>query len=272
MKILKLAILVIVVLGVVVGAFFLTSPSADIPADSVVSHEAQGRSDRIKKDFSETAAWSQEAYVRQANEIDQDEASGNISGTDRRLLHDQLNNAAINQLYAQMTGEFSKPSCSNAVITELYSGVKALQAKVPADQRLATLEQCYGKYEAIRRFVAGPVSFPIGFNGTSWKSLSEHQSAFRQKLNGYRNDALYKQYLSNITELKSGLSGMEAKAAKEAAGYYRRLADQIYSHYCESADSEYDKSNFSAVLRRYAGEAGQGQDYSKLYTLYIRKY
>lgn len=200
-----------------------------------------------------------EAYGRQANEIDQDEASGNISDTDRRLLHDQLNNAAINQLYVQMLGEFSKPSCSNAAITDLYSGVKALQAKVPADQRLATLEQCYGKYEAIRRFVAGPVSFPIGFNGTSWKSLSDHQSAFRQKLNGYRNDAVYKQYLSNITELKSGLSGMEAKAAKEAAGYYRRLADQIYNHYCESADSEMTRATSPPCSAATPARPGKGR-------------
>lgn len=272
MKILKLAILVIVVLGIVIGAFFLTSSSVDIPDKKVVSMAAQKRSEQISKDFSEATGWNQEYYERQANEIDQDEASKLISETDRKLLHEQLDNAATNRLYALMTEEFAKTDCSATTIGQLHEGVVFLKQRATADKRLATLEQCYRTYQEIRSYIGRNVSFATGFNGSSWKSLSDHRSTVTNKVSGYRNSSVYKQYLSNIAELKSGLSGMEAKANKAAAGYYSRLANEIYEYYYSSPESGSDNSQFSSVLERYSREAGQNSDYRKLYTLYRRKY
>lgn len=270
MKILKLTGIALGVLLIIVGAFWLSMGSGPSKsADDFEDPAAREMAEQITEEWHAATEWQRATYDNRLNIIRQRAASGLFSDLDAELLTNHLNNAATNSLKSLMLAELNKADCRDAVVRDYKRQTDFMTEVMGNDERLALLSQCYNLYVDISRFTAGNFSLSPRFNGTSWTDFSAYRRQQAQRVENYRSNATYKQYLANITALKEGLNAVSGKLTAASGRFYERLYAEIVAHYDSLPHTAADRSALHDVYSRFRVAQGNGSLSDRLYTYYL---
>lgn len=257
MKAIKLLITFVVLLALVVLAFIIVPKST-------VSHDLPDPPDetlkevrtQIEQDWEQANDWDETVFAKHCDKLNQmrnDYSVGTLVDLNTRL--------AVEAVYKKlMDGEWNSESCKEKVVDKY---INALGVIIKADanakdnnnvKKLYQVNKVYKKALSVSRIRIG---LSPGFDGSSWRSFSAYSNSIKAKKASIESNAIYKEHLSNIREIKNGLANIDGRLSKARKDFYKSLADAITSYYSRIPSSERNNSQLQTlrnVRDRYNNE------------------
>ena len=242
MKVIKLLITFVVLLALVYLAFRI------VPKPPV-SHDLPDPPDEtlkemrtlIEQDWEQANDWDDAVFEKHCDKLNQmrnDYSVGTLVNMNTRL--------AVETVYKKlMDGEWKSESCREKVVAKY---VNALGVIIKADanakgnnnvKMLYLVNDVYKKALSVSRIRIG---LSPGFDGSSWRSFSAYSNSIKAKKTSIESDAIYKEHLSNIREIKNGLANIDGRLSEERIAFYKSLANAITSYYSRIPSEERNNS------------------------------
>lgn len=246
MKAIKLLITFVVLLALVVLVFVIVPKppvSHDLPDPP--DETLKEMRTQIEQDWEQANDWDDAVFEKHCDKLNQmrnDYSVGTLVNMNTRL--------AVETVYKKlMDGEWKSESCREKVVAKY---VNALGVIIKADanakgnnnvKKLYQVNDVYKKALSVSRIRIG---LSPGFDGSSWRSFSAYSDSIKAKKTSIESDAIYKEHLSNIREIKNGLANIDGRLSEERIAFYKSLANAITSYYSRIPSSE--RNNHSCGL------------------------
>lgn len=257
MKAIKLLITFVVLLALVVLAFVIVPKSTvshdlpDPPDETLKEMRTQ-----IEQDWEQANDWDETVFEKHCDKLNQmkyDYSVGTLVDLNTRLAVETVHKKL-------MDGEWKSVSCREKVIDKY---VNALGVIIKADanakdnnnvKKLYQVNDVYKKALSVSRIRIG---LSPGFDGSSWRSFSAYSNSIKAKKASIESNAIYKEHLSNIREIKNGLANIDGRLSEARTTFYKSLAKAITSYYSRIPSSERNNSQLRTlrnVRDRYNNE------------------
>ena len=228
MKAIKLLLAFVLILGVVVGALYLTGAMGGDDESGGSDPETFKNLSALIDDEWNSVEWNSDLYNKSLMRIEQNEIKLGTGGMN--TLIDQLNERAIPKLHTAMMGEFAKSNCDNNIIQSLYKDLEKLKKTGRTENtKFAEMTGTYNVYQKALNFCSKAISFDPG-NGTSWVPLNTQKQNYIQTRGNIQKDPYYKN-IQNIKRIADGLNGLDARMNAAAVKFSGAVADRIYNYY-----------------------------------------
>lgn len=257
MKAIKLLITFVVLLALVVLAFVIGSKKVvptvlPDPSDETLKEVRT----QIEQDWEQANDWDETVFERHCDKLNQmrnDYSVGTLVDLNTRL--------AVETVYKKlMDGEWKSESCREKVVDKY---VNALGVIIKADanakdnnnvKKLYQVNDVYKKALSVSRIRIG---LSPSFDGSSWRSFSAYSNSIKAKKASIESNAIYKEHLSCIREIKNGLANIDGSLSEARIVFYKSLAKAITSYYSRIPSSERNNSQLQTlrnVRDRYNNE------------------
>ena len=257
MKALKLLIAFIVILGMVVGALYLTGAMGGDDETGGADPETFNKLSASLDEKWNSVEWNSDLYDECLISLEQDEHKLGTEGMN--TLIDKLNEYAIPKLHTAMMGEFAKANCDNNIIQSLNKDLEKLKKTGrTGNTKFTEMTGTYNVYQKALSFCSKPIAFDPG-NGTSWVPLNTQKQNYIQTRNAIKGDPYYKN-IQNIKRITDSLNGLDAKINAAAANFSSAVADRIYNYY--SKNRNYNA--FVNTKKTYNSQFGTNQKLENL--------
>lgn len=256
MKAIKLFFIFSLILGAIVAVFYLANPTQSVQTIIIDDASLQQYREQFEKDWETAGDWNEETFKSHCDLINQLKAQN----YDVVALNDMNTATAVEVVYERIFKAWSTASCKKQQIDAYMSAVKTIEQAEPAassNPSVVLIKKVYEVYSKAYAFAHKSFGLTPTFNGNSWNSYSDYaQSIESQKLSILSNDQ-YKNYLSNITEISSGLASVTSRLASGRTHFYNSLARQIRAYYSNIPRAERKRSDLNRlrnVNSSYASE------------------
>lgn len=250
MKALKLVIIFVVVLGGIVGAFLLLSgnnkgagivPPEDNPYET---YRVQ-----IENEWNQLEDWNEQVYKKNCDLVKQ--LSADRSGFQySQPLMDLNTRKAVEIVREKIFAEWNSSSCRKKMVEKYINAVSVIEnmdsnaASNPNVKQMKSVNATYIKaYSLANRHIGLKPSF----DGQSWNSYESYSNSISSQRNAILADSNYKEYLSNIADVKSGLSSIPYKLAYEKHRFSNSLAHLIVDYYDDIISEERTRSQLNQL-------------------------
>lgn len=257
MKAIKLLITFVVLLAVVVLAFYIRiGPTKHNGLQDPPDETLQEMRTQIEHDWTQADDWDEPVFAKHCDKLNQMKKEYSV-GT----LIDMNTRLAVEAVYKKLIdGEWKSESCREKVVDKY---INALGIIIKADanakdnnnvKKLYQVNDVYKKALSVSRIRIG---LSPGFDGSSWRSFSAYSNSIKAKKASIESNAIYKEHLSNIREIKNGLANIDGRLSEARIAFYKSLADAITSYYSRIPSSERNNSQLQTlrnVRDRYNNE------------------
>lgn len=239
MKALKLLLAFAVILGVIVGAFWLPSmikqePTLiDIP-DGVYSDYSL----KFENSWAQVDDWNDSIFKQ--NNADVKALSDQNYQVDE--LREKNTVLAIGIVNKKVFEEWDKANCNSNVVAKYINAlntITSIDSSASSDSLIVRMRQVNATYREALNVANLSIGLSPGFNGSSWNSYANYANGIKQRRSAVLNNANYRQYLSNITSIKNGLNALDGKLSSGRNAFYSNLANAIISYY-DRKERNYD--------------------------------
>lgn len=259
MKILKLIIVFVVILGGVVLAAYIAGGGIGIGISIGEQSDFDVLKNKISKNWTEKGDWDKDVFDKNMQLINQ--SKNDLDGS-AKTLYDQNYNEAVKIVYDKIIAQWASASCSKTVVDKYYGAITTIgsneqyKERVASDANIAKIRKIYNVYKNALALSTKPIGSSPGFNGSSWNSYTSYSNSIKSQRNSILNDATYKTYLKNISSIKSGLNSIDNKLASGRTAFYNKLAAEIKAYY-ESKERSYPNLNsLRSVRDKFKNESG----------------
>lgn len=271
MKILKIAALFVVCVGVVVGLLYLISPHHDAEPTPDIEDTlvAQYRAD-FEEDWDAANDWDKSVFDSHVHEL-------RTLGADHDVteLKDYNVIRATEYVSKGALAEWHRPNCRKAEIDRYMSGVSAITEHDPAmscHDKIAEVSRINNVYReasslAAESFGLSPNLRPSSTAGCTWNNFESYASNKRGQKNRIEANSDYKTHLSGITTLKSGLASVDSRLSAARKSYYGKVEAAMASELYRVADSNATRDRLNGMnkaYQRFKSEAGHGSRHLEL--------
>ncbi len=238
MKIIKLLLSFILILGIVIGILYLTGSFGDSGTGGGSDPKTFAEQSSLLDDEWQTASWDINLYKKGMIRLRQNEEALGEDGM--KTLIDKLNEYAIPKLRNTMMKEFAKTDCNASTIETLYKSLEELKSTTPGREKhegIVEMSGTYKIYKEAMRLCSAKIAFNPG-DGTNWTPLANQKKAYLDKRASIKSDPYYK-FIQNITDIKNGLNTLDSRLNAAATNFKNDVAQRIikkYSSRKESAD------------------------------------
>lgn len=230
MKVVKLILAFIVVLGCVVGAFFLINGKGGSvllppPPDDIY----QTYRKQFEQDWKDKGDWDEQLFSEHCDKV--------------RILSKEYDAAPLNDLNTttaveivsdKIFNEWASASCRKSTIEHYINALGKIQAEdsnAKNNPNVKKILDVYQTYKEAYSLAHTNVGLSPHFNGSSWNSFANYENGLNNKKRAMESDANYRTHLSNIKELKDGISALPSKLERAKSSFYSNLANEIVSYY-----------------------------------------
>lgn len=255
MKAIKLILTFVIILGVVIGAFFLMNNSTSGTLQSPPDETYQAFRDQFVKEWEQAEDWDEKLFMSHCDLVQQ------LSTKYETTTLNELNtNTAIEIVYKKIFEEWKSSSCSKAVIEKYNKAIKIIEEKdnkAKTDPNVQKIKNVYATYLSAYNLANQSIGLAPHFDGTRWNSYSNYASSMTNKVNSILENSNYKEFLSNIVGIKNGLNAIPSKISNGRTRFYDELANRIIRYYSRTTSSERTRSELNDlrnVISRYEGE------------------
>lgn len=257
MKAIKLIITFVVLLALVVLAFYIVPRKIDPPVLLDPPDETlKEMRTQIERDWEQANDWDEKVFAKHCdklNKMKNDYSVGTLVDMNTRL--------AVETVYKKlMDGEWNSESCREKVVDK-YINALGVISKADANakdnnnvKKLYQVNNVYKKALSVSRIRIG---LSPGFDGSSWRSFSAYINSIKAKKASIESNVIYKEHLSNIREIKNGLANIDGRLSEARTMFYKLLANAITSYYSRIPSSERNNSQLQTlrnVRDRYNNE------------------
>ena len=229
MKAIKLILTFVVILGVIVGAFYIFGDRGGDVLPPMDNDTLESYRSQFENDWKQKGDWDVNLYKNHVTTVDQ--LSVEFEVEDLRRYNDQL---ALELVHDKVFGEWRKATCSKNVVDKYINALTTITTtnkSVSGDKLASEIRQVNTTYREALAVANLSIGLNPGFNGSSWNSYADYANRVKQRRNNVLNNANYKQYLDNITSIKNGLNAIDDKLAKGRNAFYSNLSQQIINYF-----------------------------------------
>lgn len=231
---------------------------------STVSHDLPDPPDetlkevrtQIEQDWEQANDWDETVFAKHCDKLNQmknDYSVGTLVDMNTRL--------AVETVYKKlMDGEWNSESCREKVVDKYINALGVISkadANAKDNNNVKKLYQVNGVYKKALSVSRIRIGLSPGFDGSSWRSFSAYSNSIKAKKASIESNAIYKEHLSNIREIKNGLANIDGRLSEARTAFYKSLANAITSYYSRIPSSERNNSQLKTlrnVRDRYNNE------------------
>lgn len=257
MKAIKLIITFVVLLALVVLAFYIVPRKVDPPVLLDPPDETlKEMRTLIERDWEQANDWDEKVFAKHCdklNKMKNDYSVGTLVDMNTRL--------AVETVYKKlMDGEWNSESCREKVVDKYVNALGVIikaDANAKDNNNVKKLYQVNDVYKKALSVSSIRIGLSPGFDGSSWRSFSAYSDSIEAKKASIESNAIYKEHLSNIREIKNGLANIDGRLSEARIAFYKSLANAITSYYSRIPPSERNDSQLRTlrnVRDRYNNE------------------
>lgn len=228
MKSFKLIFIFVGILALVVGGlYFAAGGGFNINFGS--SSEFEKYKKQMEDEWKGTGDWDEQLYTKWCDTF------VHLNSAEQRTLMDRNTSLGLDYVKDNMMKEWEKSTCQKSVIEKYYKALGVMnsqdeRAKTNSDYQ--TLTSIYNSYIRAYNLAHRNIGLSPSYGGgTNWTSYEAYRSGIEDELNRVKGDTNYRTYLSGISDISSGLNGIQSKLASGETTYYNSLAQKIQSYY-----------------------------------------
>lgn len=229
MKVLKLFLVFIVILGGVVGAFYLigggTISGLEEPSDDTY----QTYREQFENDWRNKGDWSDSLFSAHCDMIRMLSREFNVAP-----LKDLNTTAAVEVVHNRIFKQWESATCSKTIIENYIQALGKIQAEdenAKSNPNIQKINSVYDTYKKAYALAHRSIGLSPEFDGSSWKSFTSYSNSMLTEKSTILNNNYYTQYLANIKDIKDGITDIPSKLDNARARFYNELASEIVNHY-----------------------------------------
>jgi len=263
MKSFKLLLIAVVVAGAIAGLLLLSSGDGGTTA----SGQDDKLFDRLETELSEqwqsVDAWDRGLFEASLDRLYQNEER---LGSGYKVLADMVANDACNLLHQSMMGEFGNAACSKQKVDQYNDDLKYFLSKTTGyktNKKVKQMQDTYKLYTDIISFIQKnknrtlPPNFD--FETGKYNDFKAHETSIMTSIKNYRDNSHF-EYLSNITELNSGLDQVEANLPKAKTTFKNSLAKEIIAAFEQHEKTSEHSTKLARLNREFIERYGSQND------------
>lgn len=256
MKAIKLIITFVLILGGVLGAFYLfikVHPDPPLPPISDTTY--QTFREQFEKDWEQAGDWDEQLFMSHCDLVQQLSTQYETA-----TLNDLNTKTATEVVYQKIFDEWNSPSCVKNVIEKYNNAIKIIESKdnnAKTDPNVQKIKNVYATYTSAYNLAHQGIGLTPHFDGSNWNSYSNYSYSMSDKRTSMLGNSNYKEYLSNIIDIKNGLNAIPDKLSNGRTRFYNELASAIISYYSQTTSSERIRSELNDLrnaISKYEGE------------------
>lgn len=229
MKAIKIILVFIIILGGVVGAFWLIGGSTGSGLEDPSDDTYQTYRKQFENDWKNKGDWSDSLFSAHCDMVRMLSMEYNVAP-----LKDLNTTTAVEVVYNRIFQEWQSASCHKSVIENYIKALEKIQAEDenaksnPNVQKINSVNDTYKKAYALAHKSIG---LSPNFDGSSWNSFSIYRNSILSDKSSIQNNDNYKLYLANIKDIKDGLNAISSKLDNAKTLFYGKLAHEIVNFY-----------------------------------------
>lgn len=245
MKAIKLVLTFVIILAGVLGAFYLFNDnrSAKLPPPPDTTYKTFR--DQVEKDWKQAGDWDEKLFVSHCDLVQQ-LSTGYETGT----LKDLNTKTATEVVYKKIFEEWRSTSCVKSVVEKYNNAIKVIESNdnnAKTDPNVQKIKKVYATYISAYSLAHQSIGLSPHFDGSNWNSYSNYSSTMRGKMSSMLENSNYKEYLSNIVDIKNGLNAIPDKLSNGRSRFYGELANRIINYYSRTASSERTRPELNSL-------------------------
>jgi len=255
MKAVKLIIIFIFILVGVIGAFYLFTNTGVGTLPPPPDTTYQTFREQFEKDWEQVGDWDEQLFMNHCDLVQQLSAQYETA-----TLNDLNTKTATEVVYKKIFDEWNSPSCAKNTVEKYNNAIKVIESKdnnAKTDPNVQKIKSVYTTYISAYNLAHQGIGLTPHFDGSNWNSYSNYSSSMTDKRASMLGNSNYKDYLSNIAEIKNGLNAIPEKLSHGRTRFYNELASAIISYYSQTTSSERvrtELNNLRNTISKYEGE------------------
>ena len=194
MKALKLILLFLVILGAVVGIFYLvTLPPKIVELPPIDDETREEYRQKFEYEWQGAGDWDENIFMQHLEELNQ--LSADYSVEDLRTFDRRTITEIISQ---KIFGEWEKGDCKKAEIDKYIKAVDIIcnnNSDAKTDPDIKLIKEVNVTYRAALKLADKKIGLAPTFNGTKWNSYTDYSNSIKkEKKNIEDNNLTKKQY------------------------------------------------------------------------------
>lgn len=258
MKILKLACVFLIVVAAVVGIMWLTGVTGGGGQTSMPNEILNEYKQDFRKGWSDAGDWDKDLFVRYCKDVETLSKSYDVTE-----LKDFNVNEANDIVYKKIFAKWNSASCAKAdvdVYVKAADIITAYDVKMNKNEGIEKLRRVNEVYRNADNLATMNVSLTPQFTGSSWNDFNAYATGIMNRKNSILGSNDYKDYLSNINYIKTGLNSIEPKISAARTTFYNSLETSICRHYGDISPRSRDRrllETLKTVRTKYENESSR---------------
>lgn len=229
-KILKLILVFAVILGAVIGAFFITIDNGgDDPLPVILPGVYEMYSDQIANDWEQKGDWDEDLFKSHCDLLNQLSTEYDVT-----QLRETESFRVLEVVHDKIFAEWASATCRYNTIDKYVKAVNLIcktYSDATSNPLVDKIQNVNKVYRSAYNQAYQGISLTPEFYGNSWNSFDAYSSMVRNNRDKILNDSVYKEYLSNITDIKNRLNNIPSRLSSARTSFYNSLATEIADHY-----------------------------------------
>ena len=255
MKAIKLLTTFILILGGVIGAFYLILKQSPKPLPPIPDTTYQTYRKQFIDEWEQVGDWDERLFLSHRDLVQQLSKKYETA-----TLNDLNTKTATEIVYKKIFDEWKSSSCAKNVIEKYNTAITFIESKdnnAKTDPNVQKIKNVYSTYSSAYDLAHQGIGLNPHFDGSNWKSYPDYSSSMNNKMNTMLRNSNYQEYLSNIVDIKNGLNAIPNKLTKGRSHFYEVLSVQIREYYSQTEASERTRSELNRLrdaISKYENE------------------
>lgn len=255
MKAIKLVLTFVIILGGIIGAFVLFANPIPDPLPTISDTTYQTFREKFENDWEQAGDWDEKLFMSHCDLVQKLSTQYETA-----TLNDLNTKTATEVVDKKIFDEWKSPTCAKNVVEKYINALKVIESKdnnAKTDPNVQKIRKVYETYTSAYTLAHQSIGLTPHFDGSNWNSYSNYSSSITDKKNSILGNSNYKEYLSNIVDIRNGLNAIPDKLSNGRTRFYNELSARIISYYSQIMDYERTRSelnNLRNSISKYEGE------------------
>lgn len=243
-KIFKLILTFVIILGAIVGGFFLFTKSPEpLPPVNPDTYEMYRK--QFIEDWKQKGDWDEQLFMSHCDLVNQLSTNHNVVP-----LKDMNTSTAVEVVHDKIFTEWASATCKKKTIDKYVKAISIIgkeDSNAKSNPLVIQINDVHKVYKSAYDQAYQGISLEPEFNGSSWKSYDDYSRRVRAKRDNILNDETYKKHLSNIADIKKNLNNIPDRLSSARTKFYNSLAMEIVDYYNAIPDSTRTSDQLTAL-------------------------
>ena len=253
MKIFKLILTFVIILGAVVGGFFLITDTGSDPLSPVDQNTYELYRKQFEEDWKQKGDWDEQLFLSHCDMVNQLSLDYNVGP-----LNDMNTSTAVEVVHDKIFAEWASTTCKYKTVEKYIKAIGVIEKNdknASSNSLVVKIKDVNKVYRNAYSQAYQEISLTPSYNGLKWEGVDKKEKVWssfaaygndiKDKRDNMLNNATYKTYLSNITDIKNRLNNLPDRISSARSSFYNSLATDIVDFYNAIPDSTRTRSQLT---------------------------